>query len=186
MLYYFFLFFLFKIGVDFALKKVKIPEDDVVVNSMLWDTSGNKGYEMVTLGHFRNSDGALLVFDITNPNSFFNLDKWLDELRKVVDENWIIWLVPNKSDLIKDNQSARAVSEGQIRDYVRHNGLLYFGEISCKEEANVKNWIENLIKEIYFKKKCEDELRPPKHSKFELMLRKEKEQSENSKFKWST
>merc|ERR1719401_1912516 len=65
----------------------------------IWDTAGQEKFQSVTTHHYRAADGALLVFDISNENSFRNLDRWLYELRENTDVNVAVVLVGTKNDL---------------------------------------------------------------------------------------
>mmetsp|Transcript_10823 Transcript_10823/g.9552 ORF Transcript_10823/g.9552 Transcript_10823/m.9552 type:complete len:80 (+) Transcript_10823:242-481(+) len=69
------------IGVEFHSKKIYCEEEDVTIKAMIWDTSGSERYRAVTVGHYREAVGAVLVFDITELQSFNNLDFWLEDLR---------------------------------------------------------------------------------------------------------
>ena len=107
-------------------------------------------YRAVTVGHYRDALGAVLVCDVTDLQSFNNLDYWLEELRNSVDKDCTIALLPNKVDLVQ-NQNYRQVMEEQIRDYARVNDLLYLGECSAKDDINVSTALDNMIRQIWEK-----------------------------------
>jgi small GTP-binding protein len=87
----------------------------------IWDTAGQEKFQSVTTHHYRAADGALLVFDVSNEQSFVNLEKWLAELRENTDPNVVVTLVGTKADL--SNQ--RAVAPERAQAYAKANGLLY-------------------------------------------------------------
>lgn len=92
------------IGVEFATRSVGI--DGKVVKAQIWDTAGQERYRAITSAYYRGAVGALLVYDITKPQTFVNVERWLKELREHADDDIVIMLVGNKSDL----KHVRAVS----------------------------------------------------------------------------
>ena len=89
-----------------------------------------------------------MVFDITELQSFNNLDFWLEDLRKSTTKDCLIVIMPNKIDLVSGSQFKREVSEEQIIDYARINNLIYLGECSAKDDINVSFTLDSLIKQI--------------------------------------
>jgi small GTP-binding protein len=132
-----------------TLNKLYIEEEDITVKAMIWDTSGSERYRAITVGHYRDALGAILVFDVTDLSSFHNLDYWLEELRKHVSPRCVIVLMPNKVDLVDDSGDKRQVFDDQIKDYARVNDLVYLGECSAKNDINVMTTLDYLIKQIY-------------------------------------
>jgi len=65
------------IGVEFTSKIVQ-TSDDKIVNLQIWDTAGSERFRSVTNHYYRGALGVILVFDITNLDSFCNLNFWLD------------------------------------------------------------------------------------------------------------
>ena len=68
------------IGAEYKQKLVQL-ENGQTMKIQLWDTAGTERYRTISSIHYRNLDGALLVFDITDAPSFTRLDYWLDELK---------------------------------------------------------------------------------------------------------
>ena len=92
------------IGLEYTTMSMKF-DDGVYVKAQIWDTAGQERYRAITNSYYRNAAGALMVYDTTNPISFENIQKWLQELRDHADPKISITLVGNKSDL----KSLRAV-----------------------------------------------------------------------------
>ena len=67
------------IGSEFLTKKIVLSDlpDKPQIKALIWDTSGSERYRSITTGHYRQAVGALLVMDITERESFDNLDFWL-------------------------------------------------------------------------------------------------------------
>ena len=72
--------FLATIGIDFQKKIVNIGNNKV--NVVLWDTAGQERVKKITSQYLYNGDGAILVFDITQKNTFERINYWLEELEK--------------------------------------------------------------------------------------------------------
>ena len=70
----------------------------------VWDTAGQERFHALGPIYYRDADGALLVYDITDSESFSKVRKWVKELRKIVGEDISITLAGNKSDLEKMRQ----------------------------------------------------------------------------------
>lgn len=85
------------VGVEFGAKKLKI--DGKTVKAQIWDTAGQERYRSITNAYYKGAKGALLVFDLTNIESFNSIDKWYSELKREGDINIYVILVGNKCDL---------------------------------------------------------------------------------------
>lgn len=99
------------IGVEFATRTLKI--EDKTVKAQIWDTAGQERYRAITSAYYRGAVGALLVYDITKKQTFDNAERWLNELREHADQEIVILLVGNKSDL----RHIRAVTTEEARDF---------------------------------------------------------------------
>jgi len=73
----------------------------------------------------------VLLYDITNADSFKNLSYWLDNIRTYADENIVIALVANKVDVLYVNEKKRAVKREQAEKFARDNNLIFIGESSA-------------------------------------------------------
>ncbi len=97
-----------------------IVVDNKRIKIAIWDTAGQERYRAATNLYYRNTLGAFIVYDITNPSSFNNVPKWIGELKEHVDTtSVVITLVGNKSDL----KQQRAVSETEAKELA---GLFFF------------------------------------------------------------
>ncbi len=84
-------------------------------------TAGQERYRAITSAYYRGAVGALLVYDITKPQSFVNSERWLKELREHADDDIVIMLVGNKSDL----KHVRAVSTEEAISFAEENNLFF-------------------------------------------------------------
>ena len=73
--------------------------DDRVVRLQLWDTAWQERFRSLIPSYIRDSSVAVIVYDVTNPETFENAGKWLDEVRQERGDDVIVALVGNKTDL---------------------------------------------------------------------------------------
>ncbi|XP_076923464.1 ras-related protein RGP1-like [Bidens hawaiensis] len=130
------------IGVEFQTKTMVIDHKNV--KAQIWDTAGQERYRAVTSAYYRGAVGAMLVYDITKRQSFDHIARWLDELRGHADNNIVIMLIGNKSDL----DSAREVTTEDAKEFAEREGL-FFMETSALEATNVEPAFVTILTEIY-------------------------------------
>ncbi|KAH6772951.1 RAB GTPase-like protein A4C [Perilla frutescens var. hirtella] len=130
------------IGVEFQTRTVTI--DHRTVKAQIWDTAGQERYRAVTSAYYRGAVGAMLVYDISNRQSFDHIARWLEELRGHADKNLVIMLVGNKSDL----ETLRAVSTEDAKEFAQRENL-FFMETSALEATNVEPAFLTVLTEIY-------------------------------------
>ncbi|XP_039344555.1 ras-related protein Rab-6B isoform X3 [Mauremys reevesii] len=85
------------IGIDFLSKTMYL--EDRTVRLQLWDTAGQERFRSLIPSYIRDSTVAVVVYDITNLNSFQQTSKWIDDVRTERGSDVIIMLVGNKTDL---------------------------------------------------------------------------------------
>ena len=131
------------IGVEFVYKTLKINKEIIKVE--VWDTAGQERYRSITSSYYKGANGAIIVYDITDEDSFKNVESWMNEVIKKGKQNMQFLLVGNKKDLIND----RVVSEQKGIDKAKELNINLF-EASALEKNNVNEAFNFLIKEIYF------------------------------------
>ncbi|KAL3219993.1 hypothetical protein MRX96_005736 [Rhipicephalus microplus] len=90
------------IGIDFLSKTMYL--EDRTVRLQLWDTAGQERFRSLIPSYIRDSTVAVVVYDITNANSFHQTSKWIDDVRTERGNDVIIMLVGNKTDLSDKRQ----------------------------------------------------------------------------------
>ncbi|CAI5953662.1 unnamed protein product [Closterium sp. NIES-64] len=130
------------IGVEFRSKTMEI--DNKEIKAQIWDTSGQERYRAVTSVYYRGALGALLVYDISRRSSFDNISQWLREVRSQGDNNLVVMLVGNKTDLAH----LRAVPTEKGLELAEREGM-FFMETSALDATNVDEAFETVIAEIY-------------------------------------
>jgi Ras-related protein Rab-5C len=119
------------IGAAFLTQTVQL--DDATVKFEIWDTAGQERYRSLAPMYYRGAAAAIVVYDITNPDSFTGAKSWVKELQRRGDPNVVIALAGNKADL----ESRRKVQFEEANSYAEENGILHL-ETSAKNANNVK------------------------------------------------
>jgi small GTP-binding protein len=104
------------IGVDFQTQTVELPERTVKLS--IWDMAGQERFAVVRAGFYRGSRAAALVYDVTEPQTLADLERWREEVLTAVQEQPFL-VVGNKIDL------ERVVSEEQGKAFADSIGALY-------------------------------------------------------------
>jgi len=130
------------IGVEFATRSIQV--EGKIVKAQIWDTAGQERYRAITSAYYRGAVGALLVYDIAKHVTYENVERWLRELRDHADQNIVIMLVGNKSDL----RHLRAVPTEEATAYAERNQLSFI-ETSALDSTNVEKAFTNILTEIY-------------------------------------
>ncbi|XP_070209439.1 ras-related protein Rab-1B-like [Littorina saxatilis] len=88
----------YTIGVDFDIKTVPISNGDEV-KLQIWDTAGQERYRTITTSYYRGAQGIIIVYDVNNQGSYFNIKQWMQEVRRYCNDDCKIVIVGSKSDL---------------------------------------------------------------------------------------
>ncbi|XP_073989164.1 RAS oncogene family member Rab4 isoform X1 [Rhodnius prolixus] len=132
------------IGVEFGSKIVTIGGKTVKLQ--IWDTAGQERFRSVTRSYYRGAAGALLVYDISNRESYNSLGEWLSDARSLASPNIVILLAGNKKDLDQDRQ----VTFLEASSFAQENKLMYL-ETSAKSGENVEEAFLKCCKTILAK-----------------------------------
>ena len=85
------------VGVEFGEKKYEI--NGLKIKAQIWDTAGQERYKAITSMYYKGAKGALIVFDLSSKNTFQNVEKQYNEIKKTSDLNINLILIVNKRDL---------------------------------------------------------------------------------------
>ena len=125
---------------------------NVIIN--LVDTAGQEKYRALTKTYYKGSDAAIILYDITEKKSFEHVKEWMDSAKNEVNNNnYIIFIMGTKIDLVDSGKKERAVSIEEAKDKCIEYKCVWGGECSNKEFTKEK-YIEifkGFIKVIYEK-----------------------------------
>jgi len=129
------------IGAAFLTQTVQI--DDTTVKFEIWDTAGQERYHSLAPMYYRGAQAAIVVYDISNKETFQKAQTWIKELQRQANPNIVIALAGNKLDLA----NKRAVSYEEAKQYADETSLLFM-ETSAKTAANVMDIFTSIAKKL--------------------------------------
>jgi len=125
------------IGIDFLSKTLYL--DDRTVRLQLWDTAGQERFRSLIPSYIRDSTVAIVVFDITNRQSFLSTTKWIEDVRSERGNDVMVVLVGNKADLSDKRQVTLEEATAKAQDL-----SIMFMETSAKAGHNVKSLFKKI------------------------------------------
>eukprot|EP00794_Sanderia_malayensis_P013934 gene13934-15386_t len=137
------------IGVDFKIRTITV--DGEKVKLQIWDTAGQERFRTITSTYYRGTHGVIIVYDVTNADSFVNVKRWLHEIEQNCDVVNRV-LVGNKDDCpelkVVDTQDAQRFAE-------QMNVQLF--ETSAKENQNIEEVFNHITKLVLHMKKAQQQ-----------------------------
>jgi len=129
------------IGAAFLTQTVCL--NDTTIKFEIWDTAGQERYHSLAPMYYRGAQAAIIVYDITNLDSFERAKTWVKELQRQGNPNIVIALVGNKSDLAPK----RKIKPEDAQAYSDENGILFM-ETSAKTASNVNELFVAIAKKL--------------------------------------
>jgi Ras-related protein Rab-1A len=143
------------IGVDFKIRSIEL--EGKTVKLQIWDTAGQERFRTITSSYYRGAHGIIIVYDVTDKESFQNIQHWLQEIDKYANEGVMKLLVGNKSDL----QSKKVVSYDEAKELADSLGIGFI-ETSAKNAHNVEQAFTKMALEMKTKVKTTVPTKPTK------------------------
>lgn len=137
------------IGVDFRFRTVEIEKKTCKLQ--IWDTAGQERYRTITSAYYRGADAIVMVYDVTNRDSFRHVNDWLLEVTRYSSEDTCKLLVGNKSDLTV----ARVVSTADGEKFANELQVDFL-ETSAMDGSNVEKAFFHLTKALMARGKNRD------------------------------
>ncbi|XVF73533.1 hypothetical protein PTKIN_Ptkin12aG0209300 [Pterospermum kingtungense] len=119
------------IGVDFKIRTVE--QDGKTIKLQIWDTAGQERFRTITSSYYRGAHGIIIVYDVTDQESFNNVKQWLSEIDRYASDNVNKLLVGNKCDLTAN----KVVSYETAKAFADEIGIPFM-ETSAKDSTNVE------------------------------------------------
>ncbi|OMO69613.1 Small GTPase superfamily [Corchorus capsularis] len=119
------------IGVDFKIRTVE--QDGKTIKLQIWDTAGQERFRTITSSYYRGAHGIIIVYDVTDQESFNNVKQWLNEIDRYASDNVNKLLVGNKCDLTAN----KVVSYETAKAFADEVGIPFM-ETSAKDSTNVE------------------------------------------------
>jgi len=129
---------------SFLSKKLNIRGKRV--NLSIWDTAGQERFHALGPIYYRDANGAVLVYDITDADSFAKVKNWIKELRKMLGNEISLAIAGNKIDLEKQ----RHVSLQQAEEYAKSVGATHFNT-SAKMNKGIEELFLHLSQQMMVK-----------------------------------
>ena len=171
------------VGIDRRTIKVQcnFEEEEKDNNNIiitLTDTAGQERFKAITKSYYKGSDAAILIYDITERKTFEHLKDWIESIRSsasaINNENYFIFLIGMKSDLIVSGKKQRKVEIEEALNKCKEYNLEWGGECSNKEFSEekyieiFKGFIQIMYKKVgpkKFRKQSLVKLEPNKKKK---------------------
>jgi small GTP-binding protein len=128
------------VGIDMRNKKIEL-ENGKKVNVKFYDTSGQERYHSLSANFIKKADGIILMYDITNRNSYDTISRWWDNILEHKERDFPVVLVGNKCDL----EDERKVTKEEGEDIAKKYNVKFY-EASNKDGTNVEESFRMLIK----------------------------------------
>lgn len=129
----------------------RLNVDNKKVNIAIWDTAGQERFHALGPIYYRDSQGAILVYDITDEDSFQKVKNWVKELKKMLGDDISLCIAGNKIDMEKD----RHVTVSEAEEYARSVGAKHY-HTSAKLNKGIDELFLDLTKRM-LQKQTEDE-----------------------------
>lgn len=129
------------IGVDFKIRTIEL--DGKTVKLQIWDTAGQERFRTITSSYYRGAHGIIIVYDITDRESFDNVKQWLSEIDRYACENVNKLLVGNKCDM----DTKRQVEYEEAKAFAEERGIPFL-ETSAKDATNVEKAFIQMASDI--------------------------------------
>ena len=114
-----------------------------MIKLQIWDTAGQERFRTITSSYYRGAHGIIVVYDVTDQESFNNVKQWLNEIDRYANENVNKLLVGNKSDLT----AKKVVDYATAKAFADEIGIPFL-ETSAKSATNVEQAFMTMATEI--------------------------------------
>ena len=134
------------VGVDFFSHYNEL-ENGKIIKTQIWDTAGQEVFRSIVSNYYRNSSGIILMCDVTDSESFENLESWIKNVKEYSkhDKDFFC-LFANKIDLVEK----RKVTTEKLEEFAKKHEMPFY-EISVKDCNNLQSFFLKYIEYLYDK-----------------------------------
>ncbi|XP_065215660.1 ras-related protein Rab-27A isoform X2 [Planococcus citri] len=171
--------FISTVGIDFKEKRLiyKSQGRSHRIHLQIWDTAGQERFRSLTTSFYRDAMGFILLFDLTNEESFLDVRNWLFQLKAhAYCEDPDIVLCGNKVDL----EEKRVVSEEKAKEVAEYYGLPYL-ETSAATGQNINRAIDMLLDMVMVRMEVDTDRTLKMNNKKQVQHLEEETQNKSSK-----
>ena len=130
------------IGLDYRLKSMTLKSGKKI-KLQIWDTAGQDRFRAITKNYYKSANGIILIYDVTNRQTFDNVKGWISQIREEANQNVLIYIVGNKIDMKEERKVQKEDGEKLAGEY-----CFPFVETSAKEGININETFEDLVEKI--------------------------------------
>jgi small GTP-binding protein len=145
------------VGLDYRLKSM-VLKNGKNVKLQIWDTAGQDRFRAITKNYYKGANGIILIYDVTNLQSYENVKNWIAQIKESANQNVIIYLVGNKIDIKEEDRCVKTEDGKKLAEEFK----LPFFESSAKIGININEIFEQIVEKI---DEVYSQLEPPKTTK---------------------
>ena len=131
------------IGLDYRLKTMQL-KNGKNIKLQIWDTAGQDRFRAITKNYYKGANGIILIYDVTNLQSYENVKNWISQIREEANPNVVIYLAGNKVDVSEQDKLVKTEDGKKTADEYK----LPFYETSAKNGVNINEIFEDLVEVI--------------------------------------
>ena len=130
------------IGLDYRLKNMTLKSGKNV-KLQIWDTAGQDRFRAITKNYYKGANGIILIYDVTNPQTFDNVKSWISQIREEASPNVLIYIAGNKIDIEGERKIQKEAGQKLADEFG-----FPFVETSAKNGININETFEDLVEKI--------------------------------------
>ena len=131
------------IGLDYRVKTMTL-KNNKNIKLQIWDTAGQDRFRAITKNYYKGANGIILIYDVTNLQTYENVKNWITQIREETNPNVVIYLAGNKIDIPEEERVVKTEEGKEIADEYK----LQFKETSAKDGINVNEVFQELVEKI--------------------------------------
>ena len=131
------------IGLDYRVKTMTL-KNKKNIKLQIWDTAGQDRFRAITKNYYKGANGIILIYDVTNLQTYENVKNWITQIREETNPNVVIYLAGNKIDVPEEERAVKTEEGKEIADEYK----LQFKETSAKDGINVNEVFQELVEKI--------------------------------------